>query len=452
MSPELAVAIAESVRTAAGRALIVGGWVRDRLLDVPSTNLDIEVFGVPADQLRTLLEPFGRVEAVGASFQVYKVAGIDVSLPRRDSKAGRGHRGFAVTGDPSMSIEEAARRRDFTINAISWDPLTDEYLDPFHGREDLDRRLLRVVDPATFPEDSLRVLRAVQFTARFELTVDPATRDLCRTIPLDDLPAERVWAEMEKLLLLAERPSIGLALALDLNVIGRLFPELFALVGCPQEPEWHPEGDVWVHTLQVVDQARTRIADLPRPQAITIMLGALAHDLGKPATTAYLDGRIRSIDHEEQGVPPASAFLDRLNIHTIDGYDVRRQVLGMTAQHLKPGMWFKVRDQVGDGAFRRLAQKVDLELLARLAKSDCLGRQPGTFNCEAMDWFLERARTLGVEHRPPGPILLGRHLLELGMLPGPAMGEILKAVYEQQLDGKVTDLESAMAAARALLQ
>jgi tRNA nucleotidyltransferase (CCA-adding enzyme) len=452
MSLSLAVTIAESVRDQGGRALIVGGWVRDRLLKVASTNLDIEVFGLPADQLRTLLESFGRVEAVGASFQVYKVAGVDVSLPRRDSKSGRGHRGFEVTGDPSMSIEEAARRRDFTINAISWDPLTDEYLDPFHGRDDLTRRLLRVVDPATFAEDSLRVLRAVQFAARFSLSMETGTRDLCRSIPLDDLPSERVWGEIEKLLLQADRPSIGLALALELNVVEKLFPELFALVGCEQEPEWHPEGDVWVHTLQVVDQARTRIADLPRPQQITIMLGALAHDLGKPATTAFIDGRIRSIDHEEQGVAPATIFLDRLNIHTIDGYDVRHQVLGMTAQHLKPGMWFKVRDEVGDGAFRRLAQKVDLELLARLAKSDCLGREPGRFNCEAMDWFLERARSLGVEHRPPGPILLGRHLLELGMRPGPAMGEVLKAVYEQQLDGKVTDLDAALAAARALMQ
>jgi tRNA nucleotidyltransferase (CCA-adding enzyme) len=451
MSLELPVAIAESVRAAGGRGLIVGGWVRDRLLGVSSTNVDIEVFGIPADALRALLESFGRVEAVGASFQVFKVAGIDVSLPRRDSKSGRGHRGFAVTGDPLMSVEEAARRRDFTINAISWDPLADLYLDPFQGRDDLARRLLRVVDPSTFPEDSLRVLRAVQFAARFSLTIESESRDLCRTIPLDDLPAERIWGEIEKLLL-AERPSIGLALALDLNVVERLFPELFALVGCEQEPEWHPEGDVWVHTLQVVDQARTRIADLPKPQAITVMLGALAHDLGKPATTAFIDGRIRSIDHEEQGVAPATAFLDRLNIHTIDGYDVRHQVLGMTAQHLKPGMWFKVRDEVGDGAFRRLAQKVDLELLARLAKSDCLGRSPGTFNCEAMDWFLERARMLGVEHRPPGPILLGRHLIELGIRPGPAMGEILKAVYEQQLDGKVNDLASAMAAARALMQ
>jgi tRNA nucleotidyltransferase (CCA-adding enzyme) len=175
-----------------------------------------------------------------------------------------------------------------------------------------------------------------------------------------------------------------------------------------------------VHTLQVIDQARTRIDDLPRAKQLAIMLGAVAHDFGKPATTAFSDGRIRSIDHEEQGVAPAATFLDRLNIHSIDGYDVRHQVLGMTAQHLKPGMWFKVRDEVGDGAFRRLAQKVDLELLARLAKSDCLGREPGTFNCDAMDWFLDRARALGVEHRPPGPILLGRHLQELGVKPGPA--------------------------------
>ena len=250
---------------------------------------------------------------------------------------------------------------------------------------------------------------------------------------------------------MARRPSIGLALALELGVVDKLFPELLALVGCVQEPEWHPEGDVWVHTLQVVDRARERIDDLDRPQQIAVMLGALCHDFGKPATTAFLDGRIRSIDHEEQGVAPASAFLDRLNVHSIDGYDVRRQVLGMTAQHLKPGMWFKVRDEVGDGAFRRLAQKVDLELLARLAKADCLGRAPGVFNCEAMDWFLDRARTLGVEHRPPAPILLGRHLLEMGMKPGPRVGEILKAVYEQQLDGAVTSLDEAIAAAKPLV-
>jgi tRNA nucleotidyltransferase (CCA-adding enzyme) len=451
---EHAKAIAAAVGDAGGRALVVGGWVRDRLLSLPlpeKSNVDLEVFGVPAETLRALLERFGRVEAVGESFQVYKLGDVDVSLPRRDSKAGRGHRGFVVTGDPDMSIAEAARRRDFTVNAISWDPLSAEYFDPFDGRRDLERRLLRMVDADTFADDSLRVLRAVQLAARFEFTLDAATAALCRAIPLDDLPCERVWGELEKLLLQARRPSIGLALAMDLGIIGQLFPELRALSGCPQEPEWHPEGDVWVHTLQVVDEARTRIDDLPRPQQITMMLGALAHDLGKPPTTAFIDGRIRSMNHEELGVAPATAFLDRLNIHTIDGYDVRKQVLGITAQHLKPGAWYKVRDEVGDGAFRRLAQKVDLELLARLAKSDCEGRRPGRFDCTAMDWFLERARTLGVEHRPPAPILLGRHVLELGMKPGPRVGEILKIVYEQQLDNQVTTLEQAIESARRIM-
>jgi len=181
------------------------------------------------------------------------------------------------------------------------------------------------------------------------------------------------------------------------------------------------------------------------------MLGAVCHDFGKPATTKFLDGRIRSIDHEEQGVAPAALFLDRLNIHSFDGYDVRREVLGITAQHLKPGMWFKVRDEVGDGAFRRLAQKVDLELLARVAKSDCLGREPGRFDCAAMDWFLERARAIGADKGPPKPILLGRHLLALGIKPGPRVGEVLKAVYERQLDGAVTTVDEAIELAKQLL-
>jgi tRNA nucleotidyltransferase (CCA-adding enzyme) len=443
--------IARAVGAAGGRALIVGGWVRDRLMQRGTNpNVDVEVFGIRAEKLRPLLETFGRVEAVGESFQVYKLGDLDISLPRRDSKAGRGHRGFIVTGDPDMPIEEAARRRDFTVNAIAWDPLTEAYFDPYGGRADIERRLLRMVDAETFPDDSLRVLRAVQLAARLEFTLDDLTREMCRTIALDDLPAERVWGEFEKLLF-ARRPSFGFAIAMDLGAVGKLWPELAALAGCPQEPEWHPEGDVWVHTMQVIDRARGRVDDLPRPQAIAIMLGAVCHDLGKPATTAFVDGRIRSMDHEDQGVAPTLAFLDRLNVHSIDGYDVRRQVVGMTAQHLKPGSWFKVRDEVGDGAFRRLASKVDLELLARVAKSDCEGREPGRFDCSAMDWFLERARALGVEHKPPQPILLGRHLLALGLKPGPRVGEILKAVYEKQMDGTVTTLDEATAEARRLL-
>jgi tRNA nucleotidyltransferase (CCA-adding enzyme) len=451
VSLETAEAIARRVRAAGGRALIVGGWVRDKLLGRPNKDIDIEVYGIPGDRLRSLLEELGRVNTVGESFTVFKVEAVDVSLPRVESKIGRGHRGFAVTGDPNLPIEEAARRRDFTINSIAWDPLTGEYLDPYGGGEDLNRGVLKAVDSRTFPEDSLRVLRGIQFAARFEFQLDPGTRELCRHIPLDDLPSERIWGEIEKLLLQARRPSIGLQLALELGVLDQLFPEIKALVGCPQEPEWHPEGDVWVHTLMVVDQARTRIDDLPRAQQITVMLGAVCHDLGKPPTTAFVDGRIRSIDHEQAGVAPAEKVLDRLNIHTVDGFEVRHHVLGITAHHLKPLSFFKSVTPVGDGAFRRLSQRVDLELLARVAKSDCLGRT-GIFDCSGIDWFAERARELGVEHQPPQPILKGRHLLELGVPPGPGMGAILREVYERQLDGRVTTLEEGILAAQEVIR
>jgi len=451
MTPEIVRAIAIAVRDAGGRALLVGGCVRDELLGLEPKDHDVEVFGVPADRLRGILEGVGRVEAVGESFAVYKVGGVDVSLPRRESKTGRGHKGFAVTGDPDLSIEEAARRRDFTINAISRDPLNRQILDPFNGGSDLEARRLRIVDPRTFADDSLRVLRALQFVARFELTVDDATRALLREIPLDDLPPERVWGEVEKLLLLAPRPSLGFALALDLGVVDRLWPEFKALVGVPQEPEWHPEGDVWVHTLMVIDQARQRIAGLDRGPALAIMLGAITHDFGKPMTTAVIDGRIRSPGHEEAGVAPAASFLDRLNVHSFGGFDVRHAVLGLVAHHLKPSAFKKAQTPVSDGAFRRLAQKVDLELLALLARADCHGRT-GHFDCSAMDWFLDRARAIGVEHAAPAPLVLGRHLIALGVAPGPQMGTMLKRIYEKQLDGEIRTVDEGLAAAAALLR
>jgi tRNA nucleotidyltransferase (CCA-adding enzyme) len=450
--------IATAVRDAGGRALCVGGFVRDRLRSqmrasagqAAAKDLDIEVFGIPQDALQALLKTLGRVEPVGQAFPVYKLGDVDVALPRRESKTGRGHKGFTVEGDHTMTFDEAAHRRDFTINAIGWDPLTDEYLDPFDGRKDLELRVLRIVDRSTFADDSLRVLRALQFCARFELTIDPETARICSSIALDDLPAERIWGEIEKLLLHAQRPSIGFALARELGVIHQILPEMEPLYDCPQDAEWHPEGDVWIHTLMVIDKARELNGDCDRPRLIAIMLGAVTHDLGKPATTATIDGRIKSPNHEAMGVEPATKILDRLNINTIDGFDVRKQVLGIVAEHLRPMAFYKSRDTVRDGAFRRLAQKVDLELLVRLARADCIGRGK-QFDCSGIEWFLERAKSLGVEHKPPAPILLGRHLMELGVQPGPRMGEILKAVYEQQLDGSVTSLDAAIAAARTII-
>ena len=456
--PERVLALARAVRDAGGRALLVGGCVRDELMGQQPKDWDLEVYGIEPARLRELLDQFGSVNVVGEAFTVYKLgANLDISLPRRERKTGRGHRAFFVEGDPGMTVEEAAARRDFTINAILQDPLTAETIDPFQGRVDLKAKTLRAVSPETFPEDSLRVLRAAQFAARFEFQIDPETVDLCRMIGLTDLPSERIWGEMEKLLLRAQRPSIGLKWLHELRVIARLFPEINALIDVAQDPEWHPEGDVFIHTLLTVDRARELIDDLPYPKKVTVMLAALAHDFGKPATTEFLEGRLRSREHEEAGVAPTKSFLNRLNVHTIDGYDVRAQVIALVRDHLKPGEFFKQREEVGDGAFRRLARKCELDLLYRVAKADSLGRNADWvprekwYDAEAQDWFIERARELAVESTAPAPLLLGRHLLEMGLQPGPRIGEITRAIYEMQLDGRVQSLEEAKAAAKELL-
>jgi tRNA nucleotidyltransferase (CCA-adding enzyme) len=462
------LALASAVRAAGGRMFLVGGWVRDLVLrreaarpGLPDDHaFDLEVYHLAPETLVPVLRRFGRVNLVGESFAVYKVAPraaggqprpeMDVSLPRRDQRVGRGHRGFAVQGEPDLSFAEAARRRDFTINAMMIDPLTGELLDPWGGHDDARARVLRAVDPTTFVEDSLRVLRAVQFAARLGFGIDRATADLCRGIDLGDLPAERIWCEIEKLLMRADRPSIGLDWALRLGVVDRLFPELRALVGCPQEPEWHPEGDVWVHTLLAIDCARREAEGLPYEKRLAVMLAVLCHDFGKPATTAVIGGRIRSYEHEDAGIAPTLAFLDRLKVHTLNGYDVRGQVVALVGEHLAPSHFHKNRDSIGDGAFRRLARRLEPELLYRVSRADCLGRT-GEFPTDAQEWFIARVRSLGVEQQAPRPILMGRHLLDLGLPPGPEIGRVVRAVYEMQLDGRVADLEAALSAARGML-
>ncbi len=456
--PDQVSEIARAVADQGGRALLVGGCVRDELMGVQPKDWDLEVYGIEPARLRELLDRFGSINVVGEAFTVYKLgAHLDVSIPRRERKTGRGHRAFFIEGDPAMSIEAATRRRDFTINAILKDPLTQEVIDPFHGRADIHKRLLRAVSPDTFSEDSLRVLRAAQFAARFEFNVEPDTAELCRSIDLTDLPPERTWGEMEKLLLRAQKPSTGLKWLRELGAIDQIFPELKALIDVPQEPEWHPEGDVWIHTLLTVDRAHELIDELPYAKQVTVMLAALAHDFGKPATTEFIDGRIRSREHEEGGIAPAESFLDRLNLHTLDGYDVRAQVFAIVRDHLKPGEFCKKRLEVSVGAFRRLARKVDLDLLYRVAKADSLGRnaehvpREKWYTAEAQEWFIERVRELELQGGAPAPMLLGRHLLEMGLQPGPRVGEITKAVYEMQLDGRVANLDEAKTAAAKLL-
>lgn len=454
--PKKITRLAEIIKENGGRAMLVGGCVRDELLGLEPKDFDLEVYNIEARKLRAILDSFGKVDAVGEAFTVYKIGhDLDVALPRRERKTGRGHKGFVVEGDPEMSFEEAAKRRDFTVNAIMQDALTGEIVDPYNGREDLKNRILRVVSRETFAEDSLRVLRAAQFAARFGFEIEPETVEICRSIDLTDLPKERIWGEFEKLLLKSVKPSIGLQYFYDLNIAAQLFPELVALRNVPQEPEWHPEGDVDVHTLMVVDEAAKLIDDLDYAKRVTVMLGAVCHDLGKPATTAFFDGRWRSYAHDEAGVEPTLSFLDTLGIFTLDGYDVRNQVVQLVRYHLTPGMFYK--SQPGDGAFRRLARKVEPDLLYRVSKADSLGRNPDWlppekhFDAKAQEWFIERVRALNIEKEAPKPILMGRHLIELGLQPSAQFKTILDAVYEKQLDGSISTLEEAIEETRKLL-
>ncbi|HJQ23633.1 MAG TPA: polynucleotide adenylyltransferase [Blastocatellia bacterium] len=430
---EAVLQVCEAVRAAGGRAMLVGGWVRDRLLGHESKDYDLEVYAVEPEALRAILKKFGRVNTVGEHFAVYKLVchapnderlEMDVSIPRRESKSGRGHRGFTIEGDPQMSFAEAARRRDFTINAILYDPLADEFIDPYGGLADLRQKQLRAVAAETFVEDSLRVLRAVQFAARFEMTVERDTVALCRTIDLTDLPHERIWGEVEKLLLMAAHPAIGLDVALALGVLDKLFPELRALVGSHLEEQ--PFEDDFTHTKRAFDHAAQLTADLDRPRRVTVMLATLCHVRGEPA---------------------ARAVMQRLGLYTLTGYDVRAQVLALLGEQARPAAFYARREQTSDGDVRRLARRVEIDLLYRLVKACALAADSAG---QAADWFIERARRLGVEHGPPAPLLQGRHLIEMGVAPGPAMGQQLRQIYELQLDGQVTTLDEARAAARRL--
>jgi len=444
-----------AAREAGGRPLVVGGAVRDAAAGLRPKDFDIEVFGLDVDALVAALSAVGRVNAVGRSFGVLKLAlddggDIDVSLPRRESKHGRGHRGFLVTPDPSMSFAEAASRRDFTINALGWDPLTSELLDEFGGLDDLRNRVLRHVGPR-FADDPLRVLRGVQFVGRFELSAAPETVALSRSLfgEYDTLASERVWDEWRKWAARSVRPSLGLGFLRDCGW-WEAYPELRALSGCPQDAEWHPEGDVWTHTLLVCDHAAHIAArdGLAPAERATLALAALCHDLGKPATTLTDEaGRVRSPGHAER-TDDVEALLGRFGASR----RLVERVVALCRHHLAHTSFAGSKRHV-----RRLARALGeggetIEMLARVVEADHSARPPLPGGLPGpMHGMLELARELAAAAAAPKPILMGRHLIDLGVEPGPRMGRLLDAAFEAQLDGAFDDLDGARAWIRTRL-
>jgi tRNA nucleotidyltransferase (CCA-adding enzyme) len=432
---------AETVALNRGRAYIVGGTIRDEFIGIESKDIDIEVHGIPAKPLRKIIEShFPNVEDIGEVFGVLHTivdgVEIDISLPRRDSSTGPGHKGFDVNVDPDMSPEDALRRRDFTINAMLKDILSGEIIDPFGGREDLEKRILRPVDSETFGEDPLRVLRAVQLVARLELTVPGDVLELLRSISpqLSELSADRHRDEWRKLFLKARRPSLGLHLAKEIGAFDAL-PIVQAMKETEQEPEWHPEGDVWIHTGMVCDVA-AEVCEreiLIQTDRLVVMLGAFCHDLGKPETTQVIDDRVRSHKHSHAGLKHTEDVLAFFGFPGL--IDV---VTPLVHHHLEPyQLYLQLNSESppGDGAIRSLARRLHpatIDQLLFVAESDMRGRGPfpngnDQYRMDSLDWLRDRAHELEIRDRKPEDIIRGRDLLALGMKPGSHFGLIVKA-------------------------
>jgi len=430
------------------RAYLVGGCVRDWLLGRVNKDFDIEVFGIGYEQLARSLARRGRTDLVGRSFGVVKLttrAGqtFDFSIPRRDSKVAPGHKGFEVSFDPAITPQDAAARRDFTINALMFDPRRNEVLDFFGGQEDLKNRTLRHTSDA-FVEDPLRVLRGMQFAARFDLRAAPETIALCRSIKAGygELAVERVREEWFKWAEKSATPSRGLKFLVETEWVEH-FPEIRALVGTPQDPEWHPEGDVFTHTCHCLDA----LVQLPgwleadAESRIVLSLVVLAHDFAKPQTTReeMKDGRLRVVSpgHEEAGGPLAEQFLNRITAPTA----IRERVIPLVTNHLAH------LQTVSDRSVRRLARRLEpatIQELLVVITADQFGRPPRprivSENATALQ---SRAAELQLQRSAPVPILMGRHLMELGLKPGREFGAILDAAFEAQLEGKFLDLPDA---------
>ena len=502
--PSILLKISYALQAKGASAVVVGGAVRDMLLGIPVKDYDIEVYGLQkVEELEAVLGTFGSVSSVGKSFGVVKLKSgtweFDFSFPRTERKTGKGHQGFDVSVNGALDFKTAARRRDFTINAIGYEMQKCSLIDPYGGVEDIKKRCLRHIDANTFVEDPLRVYRAVQFAARFGFTVAQETALLCKKMVaegmLDELPKERVYEEWKKLLLKADKPSVGLELMREWGITERYFPELHALIGVPQDAKWHPEGDVWVHTMMVVDamagelkgkREKGKGKEGDEKQQLKLLFAALCHDFGKPLTTTieYEDGkveewqefnksvsiethitiphslpqghlslrsgaflishsnaRIRALRHETAGLEPARNFLYRLT----NEHDFIESILPLVEHHLKPSQFYA--QGAKDGAIRRLATKVNIEALVAVAKADFLGRttpEAKKGDYPAGEWLLERAQKLSVRTEPLKPLIQGRDLIALGLQPSPQFKTILDDVYAMQLDGKIETKEEAI--------
>tara|TARA_R110000751_G_scaffold3665_3_gene17427 strand:- start:370 stop:1902 length:1533 start_codon:yes stop_codon:yes gene_type:complete len=448
MDPTLK-AIVNAIADAGGKCLLVGGFVRDRLIgNKASKDIDIEVYGLSYEDLVRQLSLFGKPKTVGKSFGVVKLAvdgeDYDFSLPRRDSKVSEGHKGFTVATDQNLTPAEAALRRDFTMNSVAEDA-DGNLIDPFGGAKDIEDGILRATSEH-FAEDPLRVLRGFQFAARFDMTVEEKTAAMCTQLKdeFQTLPKERVWTEFEKFCTKAAKPSAGITFLKDTKWL-ELFPNVATMHDSPQDSEWHPEGCVLTHTEHCMDAA-VKIADREDVQGedrTVLMLAVMCHDIGKPATLAKNEsGRWTNKKHANVGVPIAKDFLESIGAHP----RIIKRVLPLVSEHMA---LLDVRpEDISETQVRRLSRRLGdatISELVNVMEADASGRPPlPKGRPKGAQMILMIAKELEIQDSKPKPILMGRHLVSMGMSPGPNFSEILKAAYDAQLGGEFSDLNSAL--------
>ncbi len=420
--------ISAEVKRRGGKAYFVGGYVRDTLLGIECKDIDVEIHGIKADVLEEILDLFGERIETGKSFGVYKIchSSVDFAMPRTEEASGRGHRDFKIFTDPFIGTQNAARRRDFTINSIMQDVLTGEITDHFGGAEDLKKGIIRHIDAKTFKEDELRVLRAAQFGARFNFDISPDTMQLCSEMKLDALSSERVFAELEKALLKAKKPSAFFEILRDMGHLSHWFKELKDLIGVEQNPKYHREGDVWTHTMMVLDSAAKLRDSVQNP--VGFMLSALVHDLGKSVATEEKNGVIHAYNHETLGIPIVKSFLARIT----NCNDITKYVLNMTKLHMKPNMLYAHLSSVKATNKMFDASLMPYDLVC-LALCDSMGKIPNGDYEGAHSFLTER---LNIYHEYMSrPYVSGKDLIDAGINPSDRFKELLEYSHKLRLAG-----------------
>lgn len=427
--------IAEAVDKAGGQAYFVGGYVRDMLMGEGGKDIDVEIHGISPDKLKEILSSLGELTEYGESFGIFGLKGysIDIAMPRKESCRGKGHRDFDIFVDPHIGTLGAARRRDFTINAMMQNVLTGEIIDHFGGRGDLENRIIRHIDPSSFVEDPLRVLRGAQFAARFEFSVAKETIELCKDMDISTLPKERVMGELEKALLKARRPSVFFEILKEMDQLSVWFPEVESLIGVEQNPRYHAEGDVWVHTMMVLDVA-SKYKDYSKSK-LGFMLSALTHDFGKAICTERINGVLHSYAHETKGLPLVKQFIERLTGERA----LQKYILNMTELHMKPNTMASAGSSV-KSTNKLFDDSCDPEGLICLAICDGLGQITEAPYVNHNAFFYERIAVF--REIMSRPYVMGQDLIDAGIKPDKRFSDYLAYAHKLRLAG--VEKESAL--------